>query len=142
MIPVILELETKRNNYENTTKKYFSIAHSLTSYRIISRQHLQLGPCCSPSQTALWVVKTEGREQSWASPARISLAMDKEILAAPSSSSSSSTASMSNTNLPPPEDAWFDPYQKLLPHWQSHSRSSHQVLLPLLTLTPKYHFSL
>ncbi|KAG6733676.1 hypothetical protein I3843_01G226600 [Carya illinoinensis] len=54
--------------------------------------------------------------------------MDNEILAPPSSSS---TASMTNTNLPPPEDAWFDPYQKLLPHWQSHSHSSHQSTIPI-----------
>lgn len=61
-------------------------------------------------------------------------AMVKETLAAPSSSSpssSSSTASLSDTNLPPPEDAWIDTYHKLLPHWQSLSHT-HLVLFPPL----------
>ncbi|GLT77177.1 hypothetical protein SLA2020_487870 [Shorea laevis] len=32
---------------------------------------------------------------------------------------------------PPPEDAWIVTYQKLIPHWQSVSRSQHHSTVPI-----------
>nr|GLL17779.1 peroxisome biogenesis protein 2 [Ipomoea trifida] len=55
--------------------------------------------------------------------------MVRETLASSSSSSPSGSPSTS-INPPPPEDAWINTYQKLIPRWQSLT-PSHQSAIPI-----------
>ncbi|KAA8540390.1 hypothetical protein F0562_024691 [Nyssa sinensis] len=71
--------------------------------------------------------KAEHRKQSLQSPQLKSKEMQRETLASSSSSSSSS-----RTDVPPPEDAWVNSFQILLPRWKALALShSYQSSIPI-----------